>query len=128
MEKRKLFSRKEWPLFALLILGLLAGALALYAQPRGVSAVVEVDGQAVAQRGLAGLAGQEELAVSGENGIEWIVEFSPDGARVISANCPDKTCQRVGQLTRAGESAVCLPGRMVLRLEGGEASADAQTY
>ena len=55
------------------------------------------------------------------------MELSPRGARVADSGCPDKTCVRAGILTQAGQSAVCLPGRVVLRLEGAGA-ADAETY
>lgn len=127
MEQRKLFSKKEWPLFVLFLVVLLVGTVVLYVQPRGATVVVEVNGRVVIRKELDRLAGPEELTVPGENGMEWTIALSPEGAEVVSANCPDKTCRRAGRLTRAGESAVCLPGRMVLHLEG-ESSTDAETY
>ena len=81
----------------------------------------------VLRRELNRLAGPEEHAVTGAGGLRVTVELSPQGARVADSGCPDKTCVRAGILTQAGQSAVCLPGRVVLRLEGAGA-ADAETY
>lgn len=130
MERRGLFAKREWPVLLLILLA--AGiALALrWIRPGGVIAVVELDGQAVMTRELDELSGPEAVRIEGENGVVLTIEFSPEGARVKEANCPDRTCQRAGQLSRAGEAAVCLPGRVVLRLEGSgrDAEVDAQTY
>jgi len=130
MEERRLFEKKEWPVFLVIVL-VVIGVLALAnGRSKGVTAVVEQNGKIVLIKNLSQLAGPETVDITGENGVTVTVEFSPDGARVTQADCPDKTCQRTGQLTRAGESSVCLPGRVVLRLEGsgGTTDIDAQTY
>lgn len=127
LRERRLLSRQEWPFFLALALLIAAAALLLSARPQGGVAVVEVDGEEVARRELFRLTEPELLPVTGKNGIALTVEFSPSGARVVEADCPDQTCLRTGLLTQAGESAVCLPGRVVLRLEG-KAAADAETY
>lgn len=126
--ERRLFNRRELPV--LLLIALAAGLwLALSRTgPQGTRAVVERDGEAVLERELSELSEPELVEISGENGVTLTVELTREGARVVKASCPDKTCQRAGQLTRAGESAVCLPGRVVLRLEGSGAGIDAETY
>lgn len=129
MRERKLFSARELPFFAVLFLIAAAVWLALGQTPRGAVAVVEVEGWTVERRELGLLSGPETVEVRGAAGILLTVEFSPEGARVVSAGCPDKTCQRTGMVTRVGESAVCLPGRVVVRLEGaGGKEVDAATY
>ena len=124
---RQLLARRELPVILALLLA--AGGLLLWARlaPSGSAAVVEVDGREVLRRELNRLAGPEEHAVTGAGGLRVTVELSPRGARVADSGCPDKTCVRAGILTQAGQSAVCLPGRVVLRLEGAGA-ADAETY
>ena len=47
---------------------------------------------------------------------------------MTASTCPDQECVQTGQLTRAGESAICLPARVTLRLEGGGDSVDATVY
>ena len=41
-------------------------------------------------------------------------------AAVAEANCGDHTCIRTGQISREGEAIVCLPHRLVVRIEGGD--------
>lgn len=130
MERRGLFAKREWPALLLIILAAIIALAIAWAKPQGVTAVVELDGQVMMTRDLSGLAEPEAVRIAGENGITLTVEFSSAGARVAEADCPDKTCRRTGQLTRAGETAICLPGRVVLRLEGQDSGGgiDAETY
>ncbi|MCR4762268.1 MAG: NusG domain II-containing protein [Lachnospiraceae bacterium] len=62
----------------------------------------------------------------------FVVE-SPDGGKntvviengacfVREADCPDEICVRRGRIRRDGETIVCLPHRLVIRIEGGEES------
>ena len=96
--------------------------------PQGTVAVVEQNGQEVARRELSQLTGPETLFLTGENGVEVTITFTPQGAAVTASTCPDQVCVQTGQLTRAGESAICLPARVTLRLEGGGDSVDATVY
>lgn len=43
-----------------------------------------------------------------------------DGGRVwvTDADCPDKTCEHTGIITRAGQSIVCLPNGVVVSISG----------
>ena len=45
---------------------------------------------------------------------------------VTAASCPDKVCAAHGP-ARAGDPAVCLPNRLVVRIVTGEAATDAVT-
>ena len=57
------------------------------------------------------------------NGYTLRLAASPasggDGVRVEAADCPTQDCVRTGTITRGGQSAVCLPARIIIRLEGG---------
>ena len=46
------------------------------------------------------------------------ITAQPGRIRVESADCPDQVCVRTGRLTRAGQVAVCLPHRVILKLTG----------
>lgn len=120
-------------MFLVIVLAVIVAWALASSRLRGATAVVERNGEVILAKDLSRLAEPETIEIAGENGITLTIEFSAGGARVAQADCPDKTCQRTGQLTRAGESAVCLPGRVVLRLEGpgspeSAAAIDAQTY
>ena len=53
------------------------------------------------------------------------VEIDGKSVRFSASDCPDQVCVRTGTLTRAGQTAVCLPNRVVVRLTGGTAEVDA---
>ena len=118
MSERKPLGKKG--LLTVLVLLLLSIAAILLSRllPSGTVAVVERNGTVVLRQGLSKLNGPIERKIHGENGITLIVMLSPDSAAVRSSECPDKICVNTGTLRKAGESAVCLPARVVLRLEG----------
>lgn len=47
------------------------------------------------------------------------------GLRVAASDCPTQDCVHTGIITRSGQSIVCLPARIIIRLEGGTADPDA---
>jgi hypothetical protein len=55
--------------------------------------------------------------------------------RIEESSCPDKVCVKTGWISRPGQAIVCLPHRIVVRIEGGgkishdsESNLDAITY
>jgi hypothetical protein len=58
------------------------------------------------------------------------MEFELDGAyhdkiraekgkiRFIEADCPDKVCVHTGWLTKAGQTAACIPNRVLIKIVG----------
>ena len=43
------------------------------------------------------------------------------GLRVARSDCPTQDCVHTGTISRSGQSIVCLPARVIIRLEGGAA-------
>lgn len=104
---------------------LLAGALLLAAallwvlvRPGGTGgwAVVTQDGAETARYPL-----DTDLTVTLGGEAYNILRIADGTAAVIEANCGDHTCVRTGAVSREGESIVCLPHRLVIRIEGGGA-------
>jgi len=97
---------------------LAAAALYLLFQPgkQGAWAVVTVDGE---ELGRYALSEDRTLAI-GEEAYN-ILEISGGTAAVVEANCGDHTCVRTGAISREGETIVCLPHKMVIRVVGGAA-------
>lgn len=54
-----------------------------------------------------------------------VIVLSGRTAAMQSADCRDQVCVRTGTLTRAGQVAVCLPNRVVLRIAGETSEIDA---
>lgn len=117
---------KIWkPLDALVILAVLAAAAAciLFTAGAGQSgghleAVIRKDGNMIKTVDLSKLAGPEEVAVDGE--IPVTVLLRDNGACVIKSGCKDKICVKTGLLTRAGQTAVCLPAKVTVELKAVE--------
>ena len=85
-----------------------------------LTAVVSVDGNEVERLPLGG--GTERTYRSG--GYTLRVVLTAEGVRVEEADCPTQDCVHTGTIRRPGQSIVCLPARVIIRLEGGTAGQD----
>lgn len=128
MEEKRFLSPLGLVPCGLLVLAAGVLYLGLSLAPQGTKAIVEKSGEVVLERDLSQLTEPETFTLEGEQNIQVTVEFSPQGAAVVASGCPDQVCVRTGTLTKAGETAVCLPARVTLRLEGGGDSVDATVY
>lgn len=82
---------------------------------RGEEAIVLIDGEEADCFEVKEGTEREYLA----NGYRLIVKVTESGVRVAEADCPTQDCVHTGEITRSGQSIVCLPGRFILRLAGG---------
>jgi hypothetical protein len=48
--------------------------------------------------------------------------------RFLEADCPDKVCVKTGWLTKKGDVAVCLPNKVIIKIEGENTKIDGVTY
>jgi hypothetical protein len=102
----------------LVILILALGIISLIAlhhvrQP-GDSVTIEVNGRIIHQLDLNT---SQEVAVSGSIG-KTIVKIEPGTARVIYSDCLEKICVKTGKIHRAGEIIVCVPNKVVVKING----------
>ena len=65
----------------------------------------------------------ETVTIDGS--VQNIIEIDGRTVRFSESTCPDQVCVRTGTLTRAGQTAVCLPNRVIVRLRGGAPEVDA---
>lgn len=84
----------------------------------GSMAVVRVDGETVASYSLL-VNGTYEL-----NGGTNLLVIEDGYARIEEADCPDKICVRQGKIHLTGQCITCLPNRLTVTIEGGEAEFD----
>lgn len=74
--------------------------------------LVEIDGKTVGEYRLDQDA---EIEINGGTNILVI----KDGKAFLSeANCPDKTCVKTGSIHYSGESIICLPNKVVIKIKG----------
>jgi hypothetical protein len=103
---------------AVLVAALLAAAQLWFrpAEPSG-QAVISVGGTVL--RTVALLPGGESTTfpVAGELGTA-LVEIAGDRVRMLDAPCPNHVCMNQGWITSPGASIICMPGKIVVRIEG----------
>lgn len=84
----------------------------------GLTAVISVDGEEQERVDLSALTEPEERVLQA-GGYTLHLELSPEGACMISSDCPTQDCVHTGTITRSGQSIVCLPARVSVVLVGG---------
>lgn len=127
MNKKYILCPGDFVIFALVLL--LAGVVAapFFLSP-GDAMYVEIrQDQALIQRVRLTEDTHEEIIVRAPGGGQNTVEIDGKRVRVTAGDCYDQVCVRTGWLTRAGQSAVCLPNRLIVKLTGqtGQEEVDA---
>lgn len=118
-------SRLKWGDFViigtvLLLAAALTAALAAGTQGERLYAEIWQDNQLVERVALTDDT-DRTIDLDGHN----VIVLSGKSARMESADCRDQVCVRTGMLTRAGQVAVCLPNRVVLKIVGETGEIDA---
>ena len=87
-------------------------------QSTALTATVTHDGETIAVYSLPAL--REEILLTPE-GLDYplTLRITADGAEVVHSTCPTLDCQHTGHIGRSGESIICLPNKLVVRLSGG---------
>ena len=82
-----------------------------------LQAVISVDGAEVERIDLTKLTGPEEKVVQA-NGYTLHLALDASGVTMAESDCPTQDCVHTGTVSRSGQSIVCLPARVIVRLEG----------
>ena len=85
--------------------------------------VIEVDGEVYCEYDMDEVKGI--IPISTENGGENRVYVQSDLVFMDSANCPDQTCVKQGVIRDGTVPIVCLPHKVIVRIEGGASDLDA---
>ena len=83
---------------------------------------VKVDGNVVYSESLSK---DIEYKVDGYDGGYNIVVVQDSKVSVKEADCPDKVCMNSGQISKSGDTIVCMPHKVVVEIEGGEGTVDS---
>lgn len=111
-----------------LILGCLLAALVccglwLLLRRDGAAVIVEQDGRETARYALSE---DRTVRIEGAGGYNLLV-IEGGEAWLSEANCPNLLCVKTGKIRYAGQSIVCLPHRLAVRIAGGASGLDAVT-
>lgn len=125
-DERKKIAPKRGDLY--LIIGCLLAALVLCGlwlllRQDGGTVIVEQNGRVTARYPL----GEDRtVRIEGAGGYNLLVI---EGGEVYlsEADCPTGLCVKTGRIRYAGQSIVCLPHRLAVRITGGASGLDAVT-
>lgn len=127
----------RWDGLVVLAVILLAGGIFASAWSGGkdsgaLTVVVSADGEEIDRFSPQALSDSPRIYRNNGYTLRLVWAAAPaaggDGVRVESADCPTLDCVHTGVISRSGQSIVCLPARMIIRLEGGtENAVDAVT-
>ena len=85
---------------------------------KGSLAIIEVNGEEVRRLELGDNQGYRTLKVQGAQGASTVVvEYGT--VWMAESACRDKLCVGMGRIDSTGQSIVCLPNRVVIRITGG---------
>lgn len=118
---RKLFNKKDF--FIIIILLLLAGIMYLSADKFIFKESAEAEilyNNKVIQ--TVKLKGNYTFSPDGFPNITFKVENGK--IAFIESDCPDKICINTGFINKTGQTAVCLPNKMILRLKSQNSDVD----
>ena len=125
-DQRKKAAPKRGDLY--LIVGCLLAALVccclwFLLRQDGSAVIVEQNGRETARYALSE---DRTVRIEGEGGYNLLVI---EGGEVYlsEADCPTQLCMKTGKIRYAGQSIVCLPHKLAVRIMGGASGLDGVT-
>ena len=107
-------------LVAALVLALAIGSAVLFYgnldQGDQLTAVITHRGEPVETVALSTLQEEKVIHINGD--YHLTIALSSDGVRIAESDCPGQDCLHTGTIRRRGQSIICLPEQVVIRLEG----------
>ena len=98
----------------ILILGVSAWIGLNHYRQAGDTVTIEVNGKVVRQ---ADLHTSQQITVTGSIG-KTIIKIDRGTASVIHSDCSQKICVKTGKIHRIGEMIVCVPNKVVIKING----------
>lgn len=100
---------------ALLILALILYIGIKYTSREGSAAEILLNNSVIKTLDLS-----EDTVYSPEAFPHVVFEVKEGAVRFRKSDCPDKICVNTGFISKEGQTAVCLPNRLVLRITGND--------
>lgn len=112
-------------IIAIVIIAIAAVNLALFTfkSSDNISAVIIKDGKAIRTINLSSLTKKE--TVQFDDKYKIVITAEKGRIRFAKANCPDKVCVQTGWISKAGQSAACLPARIIIKIIAGDKNTDS---
>lgn len=65
----------------------------------------------------------DEIVLEGKS-YESTIEIDGKRMRFVNSHCSDHTCERTGWLEKVGDTAVCLPNRVLIKIVRADGSSE----
>lgn len=124
-EKKRIIRNDIIVILTPLVIALILLIFTLPSRDTGASVKITLNGNALAEYPLS-----EDLSVPIERDGEILLVLHIEGgeAYVTSSVCHDHSCERMGRISRTGESIICLISQVVITVEGTERDVDAVAF
>lgn len=107
---KKLITKKDLILLFVVLLAGVLGIIFMNSADTGKSAQIIVDGKTTEIISL------DETY---EKQVDGVVVCCEKGEIYIKeSDCPDKVCMRSGRISKSGESIICAPNRVAIKIDG----------
>ena len=82
--------------------------------------VVLLDGREIERVPISSNMEAREIYIDAGYGNYNILNITDEGAKIVKASCSDGLCMRQGRIDNPGQSIVCLPNKVVVKILGEE--------
>jgi len=91
-------------------------------------AEIKQDGKVIKTVDLDKVKDGQDIKISYDTDHYNIVRIEKGRIRITDADCPDKVCVKTGWITQPGQSVICLPHKLIIKIEGGSKDIDSNVY
>lgn len=95
-----------------------------YAKSSHHIAVIKQDGKIIKSIDLDSIKEKNQFKVTYKKNHYNIIEYEKGRIRFIDADCPDKICVKTGWISEPGQTAVCLPHKLMIEINGKNSKVD----
>lgn len=81
-------------------------------------AVIKQEGKIVNTIDLTKVKSTKQLTIKYSKSHYNLIEMENGKIRIKDADCPDKICVKTGWISEPGQSIICLPHKLIIKIEG----------
>lgn len=82
-------------------------------------AIIKVDGKIHKKIDLSNVKNNEEVNLNLPNGKNTLL-IKNNSIQMYSANCNDALCVKQGNISKVGQTIICLPHKLIIEIKGDE--------
>ncbi|AYD40562.1 NusG domain II-containing protein [Clostridium fermenticellae] len=87
-------------------------------------AIIKQNGTIIKTIDLDKVSGKNQFKVTYNKTHYNVIQYEKGKIRFLDADCPDKICVKTGWISEGGQSAACLPHKLLIKINGGKSKVD----